>query len=58
MTFVIGSLQLTITRLQPETRQGWLEREQDWQRLEREIAAVRQEAYRQAALHAYGIKCQ
>lgn len=57
MTFVIGSIQLTISRIQPKTDWERLERENEWRRLEREIAAARQEAYRQAALCAYGTRC-
>lgn len=55
MTFVIGSLQLTITRIQPTTRFERLQREIAWRLLEQEIAKERQEAYRQAALNAYGV---
>lgn len=54
MTFVIGSIQLTISRIQPETNGERLQREVEWRLLEEQIAAVHQEAYRMAELNAFG----
>lgn len=55
MTFVIGSIQLTITRLQPEASSERTQRDLEWKLLEERIAAVRQDTCRQMALNAYGI---
>lgn len=54
MTLVIGSIQLTITRIQPKTQSQRLQREMEWKLLEQEIEAVRQAAYREAAMSAFG----
>lgn len=55
MTFVIGSLQLTITRIRPEASNERALRDQEWKLLEERIAAARQEVLRQMALNGYGI---
>ncbi|MFZ5827555.1 MAG: hypothetical protein ACOY94_24905 [Bacillota bacterium] len=56
MTFVIGSIQLTITRIQPVEDHERAQRSLEWELLEQRIAAARQETCRQMALNAYGFR--
>lgn len=55
MTFVIGSIQLTVTRIPPKTADECLRREMERRRLEREIAEVRQRAHLLRVMNGFGI---
>ncbi len=56
MTLVIGSVQLTITRVQrPKEDDRRAQRAFEMHQVELQISEARQEAFRQMALNSYGM---